>query len=124
MPPPGCVTAESAACFVAVANDNRTHQCTGASRTRLRPEDVRSHRPSKNLVLRLPSSPDINTPGAALTLDYLIGSTSLASMSIAIERMIRSTDTTTRRFPFLRDKMPCIPSSGPPLIRTRVPTFR
>jgi hypothetical protein len=41
-----------------------------------------------------------------------------------IERMIKSTDTTNRSFPFLRSNIPCSPSSGPLLMRTREPTFR
>jgi len=55
---------------------------------------------------------------------YFIGSTSLASTSMAIERMIKSTETTSRIFPFLRSKTPFRPSSEPLLMRTRERTFR
>ena len=60
-------------------------------------------------------------PGRA---HYFMGSTSLASMSTAIERMIKSTDTTTRSCPFLRTKIPFRPSNGPLLMRTREPTVK
>ena len=49
---------------------------------------------------------------------YFVGSTSVSSTSMEIERMIRSTDTTKRSFPFLRSKIPCRPSNGPVLMRT------